>query len=74
MGKAFQNPELENKYNAKIKERKELFAKRKQTNLTEEKVTINKRIEELDSEIEEIRKQGLPTGKNILEASRKQNK
>ena len=72
MTKAFQDPELEKQYREKVKERKELIAKRDQTNSIPEKVTMNKRIEELDLKIAEIEKQGLPTGKNIQEAGKKQ--
>jgi len=74
MTKAFQNPELERKYNEKIKERKELIIKQNQTNSMPEKVTINKKIREIDLEIEEIKKQGTPTGKNISEAGKNKNR
>jgi hypothetical protein len=68
----FQSPELEKKYNEKIKEMKKLIVKQKQTELPGEKVIINKKIEELRLEIEELKKQGSPTGKNIQEAGKKQ--
>jgi hypothetical protein len=41
----FQSPELEKKYNEKIKEMKKLIVKQKQTELPGEKVIINKKIE-----------------------------
>jgi hypothetical protein len=68
----FQSPELEKQFNEKVKEMKGLIVKQKQTDSPKEKVIINKRIEELRLEIEELKKQGSPTGKNIQEAGKKQ--
>lgn len=64
----FQDTKLKAKYQEKLKERRQLLNKHGQTDSIKEKVEINKKIERLDLEIEEIKKQGAATTENLLKA------